>query len=95
MCCRRCDWIACPISPSKPAIRPAPKTMSVPIPFAIGAKNTDPASASATDDDDGGSKLEARSDDAVRRPAAGPVGDRDCRRVDAEDVQRRAHPLPR
>ena len=47
MCCSVCEWMTRPISPSSPATKPAPKIISVPIPFAIGERTTEPASASA------------------------------------------------
>ena len=87
MCWSLCESIAWPISPRRPDISPAPKIISVAIPFAIGARKTEPASATAETMTMAAASSMPGDDDAVRGPAAGPVGDPERREVDDEDVE--------
>ena len=50
--CSVCEFSASPIEPSRPASRPAPKSMSTAIPFAVAERKTEPSSDERRDDDD-------------------------------------------
>ena len=66
MCCSVCEWIdVADLAEQAGDVSPAPKIISVPIPFAIGARKTEPASASAGDDHDRAGDLESRRHDPV------------------------------
>ena len=69
------EFSASAICPSSPAVRPAPKSMKIAIPFAVLARTTLPASASAASTADGRGELERGHDDAVRPPADELVGE--------------------